>query len=403
MTEQGQAVRQILAGLVAVELDPSALINVAPSTYIDPAQANAIYFGSPSGPLTPATLDAPQLLALQIRGAKSGGASNIGSIGGNMADPTTHWKFTAIIRAGDRSKSTSVVYSGGGTLEAALVKAKDWARFLAQLLGNSGTAGAPSQGETPQSPQISYIRITDAKQPRIGQLFDVRSGNFFGLASPTSGGGSADYLGTALAIRLPCTTLVAPTKTVFSNHGFVGVPDGVVTGGDAFFDQFPWGTSVYATYLNFYLTYITAGVNSLGCMTTDDVAQPKKHTGIWDDTLGVWRAKLPAHGFTNGDRIRVSAANARFFNGSYIVTGVTAATPDEFLIAKGPVTGIPGPTTAVVQRIQLASGLKPVIFAAFNAPVGGWVTPFGIKVSGRRPGRRFNPVSFRSKQRRPHS
>lgn len=403
MSEAGQAVRQILADLVGTPINPAELIKLNPSSYIDPVQANTVYFGSPQGPLTPANLDRPQLLAVQIQGARSGAERNIGALGGNMAVASGFWKFTAIIRAGDRSKSTSVVWAGTPDLTLAKNNGIAWCNVLKPMLGNSGSATSLAAGESAQSPMISYLRVSDAQSPRIGELFDVRSLNMVGAGGIPPNNGAADYLGSALAIRLACATTVVPIKTVYSNHGFVGVPDGVISQGDQFIDQYPYGTSVFATYLQSYLNYITNGTNALGCMTTDELNQPKKHTGLWNDTDGVWKVSLPGHGYVNGDRIRVSAANARFFNGSYVVTGVTPLTPDVFAIARGPVLGIPGPTTAIVQRIQLASGVRPNIFAAFKAPAGGWVTPFGIKVSGRRPGRRFNPVSFRSRPRRPHS
>lgn len=317
-----------------------------------------------------------------------------------MADPSGFWKFTAIIRAGDRGKSTSVVWSGLKDLDKALVKAKAWAKVYSPLLGQYSKKGDPPHLGTADSPQIQYLRITDALNPRVGQLFNVKADLFVGPGGFDTQDNSADTMTTALALRLACTTIANPIKTVWSNHGFVGIPDAVVRDGDVPFLNFIVGTSHFGTYLKAYLQYITAASNGLGCMTTDEMNQPKKHTGVWKETDGVWFANLVAHGYVNGDRIRVTGANAPGFNGTYIVTGVKPTTPDDFAIVGGPKPDAAAPKHATVQRVQLASGVRPLVFAGFQAPFGGWIEPYGVKVSDRRKAKPYSEVSFRPKPKR---
>lgn len=318
------------------------------------------------------------------------------------------WKLTAILGAGKkRGKQTSVFWKGPGSLTEAQAKGVEWMGKLCKTFGNEG-AGSIVTGGTAGSPDIDYLRCTDALNPREGQLFDYTATNFAGTPGGVADVNAAGFIGDALSLRIKCVSSDTSGKTVYSNHGFVGVPDQAIIKGEGINLDFVVASGPYWAIMLAYLSYITDTANGLGCMTTAD-AQRKQPTGRWTAVDGLWTATLQprqavagvddglVQPFFNGDRVRVSGANAPFFNGTYKVTNCVGNT---FAIANGPPTEIPGPTLATVQRIQFQGGVRPLKFAQFTAPLGGWVPPFGLKVAGRKTSRPFNPVSFPRKKKR---
>jgi hypothetical protein len=378
--------------------DPALDINVKPSSYIPLDEANRLYFGSVVGPLRPADLDSPQLLAVQVTGNAVVLSGNIRrSIGADMAYGPL-WKFTAHIKAGDRGKSTSIIHRGGTLIQSEFPNAFAWAQNLCKTLGNEGINNVPETGATAGSPKIVFIRVTDALNPRFGQLLKTKSSNLQGDAATGGSGRPADFVSTALSINLIAQSSDTSKKLTRSNHGFVGVPDATVINGDQIDLSEFRGPRTFRDYVSTYLEYITNPNNNLGCLTVRD-AEDKKAASNATRVGAVWNVTVPAHGYNSGDKVRLTGANAPFFNGTYSITVVD---PNTIGILNSAPQGAAPFTLAKVQRVAIINQPKPMVFAQFLPPAGGFVADMGLSVSKRNPAKPFVPVSFNKKKKRPH-
>jgi hypothetical protein len=327
---------------------------------------------------------------------------NIGNFfsggGGGMA----LWRLTAIINGGTRGKTTSVIWNGVDDINVASAKAIEWATQLAWTLGNAGAEEASVKGPTAASPRITYVRVVDAKLPRRGILLatDGNSNSFNGPGTGAGNNSHADFISTAMAIRLAGRTTESTVQFGYSNHALLGVPDKAVINGDQVFLGAAVGTApgTYSFFVNQYLTWLMSPGNGLGFMMVP-FDEPKKPARNFAYVDGVWQMKVVAHAYFTNDRLWLTGANAPGFNGSYKITKIDV---DTIAITNGPPSGVAIPTRADVRRYQLANGVRLGAFAQFEFLPGQNVPPFGLKVSKRNPARVFTGVSFRKKTRKLH-
>jgi hypothetical protein len=378
-----------------------------PSGYVNVAVANANVFGG-QAVLTPQNVDTVQALTiLQSSASRTGFSSNILESRSNMPSLTGNFVFTAIINAGKRQKTSRIGWTGSANFTAAKTKALAWAATLANTMGNAGVLVAGSvvtdTGVSAQSPYITYIRITDAVNPRLGNLVTTPPGNstYAGEPGASVGLNSADFISTALSLRLQGVTNTG--NVTYANHAFYGVPDLCVVNGDQLALQIAAGTSVYATYIAQYLAMIS-NVNDTFCIFGQDPAQKKYAAGPFVFSNGQWNAPCAGNNFSSNDRIRVTGSNVPSFNGSYKITVLAGG---NIALNNGPPSTQPAPTVCTMQRYAtfLGSGLgyqKNVIAYPIVLTLAQQATPFGLSVAKRNPSRPYNAVSFRRRSKKLH-
>lgn len=402
LSTRGQAIADLIAPITGRPLTPSQEIPVDPASFVVPANTNQILFGSPSGPVTAGNVNLLQGTDVTVSSVQRGTGGNIPGFftGGIMAGPL--WRFTAVINAGSRGKTTSVIWQGTNDLSVAKTAALAWANQLAFTLGNNGTPVAVDIVPSAKSPRITFVRVTDALLPRFGMLVptDPNSFQYSGYGTGAGNNSYADFISTALALRMTGTTGEVVPQTGYANHALLGVPDKIVTAGDQIdltLNVGPTGAT-YSQWVSQYLNYIWSPGNALGFLMVPGT-ELKKSCTTFAFVGGVWQFSCPAHGYTNQDRVRMTGANAPGFNGSYIIQVIDVNTLG---ITSGPPSGVAVPTRAKVRRYQLASGIRLGVFAQFKPLPGNDVAPFGLKVSKRNPARVFTGVSFRKKTRKLH-
>jgi len=383
-------VASLLAKLSQQAINTDAVIDVNPTSYLNIGKANSVYYGSSSGPLTPGNVDSLQLLSIPPESVNLRLGSNIQGAQGVQAMASGFWKWSAKINAGDYGKSTAVYHLGSQDINAEFTLAKVWAQNYSDCFGQWANAGSPIDPPSARSPAITYIRITDALNPRLGQLFSVSGSNYSGFPTGGSNDFFADFISTALSLRIAGTSTEAGKRIAYGNHAFLGIPDKVVISGNQIKLNVPTGGTTYDGVMSQYLNYLTTAANNLGFMG-QSITEPKFALGPFTVVNGLWQTTLPGLVYLTGDRIRITSANARGFNGTWRITVLSANT---FALTKGPPVSVPGPTFAFAQRVQLASGFRPLAFYTYTAPAAGWVSPYNLKVAKRNPAKAFTPVSF---------
>ena len=142
-----------------------------------------------------------------------------------------YWRITLYINNGTTGVGESHVLSAvGQTPGYVQKKALELARFRSDLLGNNNTGGIATSVKALASPQIEFIRIADALNPRNAYTFRVTDPkSSFGFAGISTNG--AEELHRAFGIRLPGATTAGTGRSSFANNLLVGMPDaGIVNG-----------------------------------------------------------------------------------------------------------------------------------------------------------------------------
>lgn len=377
-----------------------------PADYVVPQNVNAqLFSGEPV--ITLSNVNSAQVLQVVLNSSpNSGFGSNIQSGASSMATASGLWKFVANISMGSRAKSSSIYYKGNENILDAIVAARAWIVKYANLLGNGGGAGTTDTTPSAKSPYVNYIRITDGKLPKYGQLVESPSGNtdYCGLYGVATGDNNADFASTALSLRLFGLS-TTPAAQGFANHAIYGPPDAVVVEGDQLNLDLLCGGFPYSQVVATYLNYIFTTGNNLGFAVQDPTEAKKRVTAFRfgpanPGDVPTWQMTVAAHGYTSGDRVSLTKVNNPFFRGRYTVNVVDATT---LTMVNGPPGSlVPIPTTGQVQRYQLADGTRKVVFAQATNTGLQLVAPFGLKPAKRNPARPFSAVSFRKKARRPH-
>lgn len=401
VTPRARRVLGLLETVAAHPPQPNQSIPFDPAAATDPAQSNQAYFGSTTGPITQANADRAQSLSILVTSAVVQPGSNIQGFLGVTPMASGIWKFTAMLRGKVYGKSTSVFFSGNPDINQAVTAGKAWANALSFTLGNAGTPNAYDDGPNEGSPVITYLRVTDAINPRVGMLveLDNTSAAYSGEPGVTAGTNSADFTSTALSLRMTGFTQTVPVVQGFSNHTILYQPDAVVVNGSQIDLTHKDGyAKPYSQRVSDYLNYLTSQGNALGFCVIDP-AEVKKNCTSFAFVNGIWQATCTAHGYATGDKVRLTAANAKGFAGTYVVNVID---PNTIAFNSGPPSSIPAPTKAKVQRIQTSAGVKLVKFAQFTKLPVQMQPPFGLRVTKRNPGRPFVPVSFKRRARRLH-
>lgn len=410
LTPRGQRIAALIADVETGEVFPNQSIDVNPEAFVNPPVANELLFETPSGPISAANVNSGQSLTVTTTSIQSGSGSNIQGV--NLGGPTVAfsglWKFTARIKAGERGKSSSVVWNGSTDVASAIIQARTWAAYLADTFGNEGPDGNPNLSGGAASPIIRSIRISDAIFPRQGSLLKLTPDvDWVGKGTGSAGDNNADFISTALSLRLTCTTdepnPPAPDnfhQVVYANHALYGIPDRLVINGDQMNLGVVVGSATWQYYAALYISFLTNVANKMGAITTPITQKTFQCINFTRPANALWQFNTTeAHGYVSGDRVRLTRCNAPFFSGSYVVTVVDATT---LKINNGPPEGIAAPTKGQVRRYMSKDGVRYGVFAQFSLTGAETAPPWNLAVSKRNPGRAPALVSFRRRPRRPH-
>lgn len=331
-----------------------------------------------------------------VQGDKSRQMANIHPEGVSTMPASGFWKLTLVINNGKNGTSTSVIYHGTASIADAIAVGKTLATKRSFLLGNNNAGSASANVKSPASPTIEFLRVSDAKNLRLSQLVELPVADYSGGNVSVNNG--ADVLSTALTVRIKGVNSGDASVSSFSNHQFVGQPDIIVADGKYKNGAtVVAGTTTFDAYLKAYLNYLTGGGGIFGYMGQAVSEEKKKATNWSVNTFGRYQCVCTGHGYATGDTIRVTSSDVNLIDGPSKIVYVD---PNTFYLTKNFGTGHPLPILAQVQRIANANGTKPQDFFSFVAPDGGWVTPYGLKVSKKNLGREFTGVSFRRRVKR---
>jgi pimeloyl-ACP methyl ester carboxylesterase len=381
---------------------------IDPGTWVNVPGANAVYFPDTPALITAGNVGTIQSVQMAVTNAVVQSVANIqvsNQIGANMA-ASNFKKITLIANNDLYGRLYSTVLNQAGTLSSCLTQASTLASRFASCFGNALTAYTTPTPPFPYpqargTPTIDFVRISDALNPRVSQIFTLGGPNYAGF----TGGKSADFQATSLSMRLiGVSSQTVPPSIVpedFQHYGnllVVGAPDDCVQAG-----SYVPGVVIFTgvtedARLKILLNYMTAGTDLYGFMGLD-YTQLKKQTGPFTIfNVNFWQFTITAHGYTTGDRVSITGANALGFNGHYLVNVIDANT---LYLLDGPRVQLAPPTKAFCRRIQAANGTRFRQFYRYQPPDGGWNSPFGIHISKKNPGRRFTGVSFTKRKRRP--
>lgn len=399
------------SGAAAQATHPNPQIPAPPipqASWVNIPGANTVYYGAGQSLINQGLLGSIQSVALSVLTAEVQSSANIqvsNLIGANMA--ASNFKKVTLIANNDLyGRLYSSVLNKSGTLSSVLPQAKQFATSFAAIFGNSLSAYATPLPPFPYpqgrgTPTIDFIRISDALNPRVSQIFNLGGPAYAGYKSAKP----ADFQATSLSTRLigvsSQTVPPAVVPTDFQHYGnllMVGQPDDCVQAGAFVPGIVLIGTTTVDSQIKNLLNYLTAGTDQWGFMGLD-YTQKKKQTGPWTIfNVGFWKFTIAAHGYEDGDRVSITGANALGFNGHYLVAVIDVNT---IYLLDGPRTSLAPPTKAFCRRIQAADGTRFRQFYRYVPPDGGWNTPFGIHISKKNPGRRFTGVSFTKRKRLP--
>jgi len=273
-------------------------------------------------------------------------------------------------------------------------KAKAWCDMRSALLGSTATTNA-SWALSKGSPAIEYVRVADAKNPRIGVLVQLGGPTFSGYNN--SSNSSADFFATALSVRLKGLNTIDGTTESFSNHLSVGQPDSVCQAGAYVGSVAITPQKTFDTVFGEYMQYLTSAGNALGYMGMSSSDGKKNAINAVLNENNKWRFTCTAHGYSSNDRIRITSANSTGFAGVHRILVIDANTLE---LQSNLSTGLTAFTSARCNRVQLASGVLVSDFYRFQVPYNGWSSPWGIKISKKNPSRPFSAVSFRRRTER---
>jgi len=359
--------------------------------YIIPSQSNQVYFPGLGSVITPANTPVWETVQVSINGVQLNQNSNISLSRSfiQMASPSGFWKLTALTNNGTYGRSTSVVYKNSGSISDAITVGKTWCNKLSNLYGATYANGSFT-GKNLGTPVIEWMRVSDAQNPRISQL--VSLGGSYNAGYPTNGGNSAaDVLSTALSIKVVGLNSIDNATTSRSSHQITGQPDNAVQVGAYVGSISMTLTQTLDNLIADYLNYLCAPGSVLGFMGKSVTEPTYGASGFLEQANGTWNLTVANQAYNPGDKIRITKAKARQLNGVWTINSTSA----------GGILNIQGPSTitaytggASVQRIQLANGVKVNQFYQFQPPLGGWSTPFGIKVTKKNLGRQFLGVVF---------
>lgn len=357
-------------------------VNILRTDYINLNTASTVYFAPQSPVLSPTDLDELQSLSITSQGAKSGLNTNSGLLQGFNSTMANFYKLTLFVNNGLYGRSASFTLGGGVTWAGAENASKTLIDKYTDMLGNNQAAAPFAKSEA--CPMVEFYRISDAENPGVSQIYKTDAAIAFGNHNGVNT--AADFFSTSVSTRLVGQNAGNPAVFRYSNWLYTGQPDGIFTSGayNGPAINVATGVSWEKAYKDF-IKYITVGTDQWGFMGTSLASTKKVLTSATVSVNDRWKVTSTAHGWAEGDVIRISAANAKGFNGTQRIINVTA---NDFELAKGPATSLPGFTLAKGQKIQSASGARQLDFYRFY----GSLAP---RMSKKNPSSQYLGVSFR--------
>ena len=378
--------------------------------------ANIVYYGTASGPVTPGNFGSLQMSSGQVNGAAVVPAANMEKGGDSVAAfaPSGYTKVTLCINNGTYGRQESHTCNIPVTSSSQLLQAlTQLARARAALLGNYYTTLAASQ-KSLGSPQIEFAKCTDAFLPKIGQLFDMRGMNLFGPPGASLGQNASDTAFSSLTVRLqgtsffgyiiPVTAIGNPENTTLQ---ITENPD----------DCIEYGTPNLSFNMGNGSTWGSALINYVAalCSTTTGASWGFEGLNPSENKMSIagWAVVGNTYGFTltggatpynNGDRVVITGANNVFNKTWKLSFNAAGQNPTTYLLVNPPVSGHTVPGGGNAQRVYASAVQSPARLAGstkawyqYTGAQGGLTSP-NVKVSKKSPGRQFLGVSFRTRR-----
>lgn len=358
-----------------------------PADYINYGEANSLFESvNPNAPLNLGNITRTAYVGGTINGVERRLNTNIYQQSEINMVASGKWKITMAINNTKYGRLESHVYNGTTNLTDAFNKASALAAERADLLG----CKLPStRAKKLTTPCVEFFRISDALNPRISQLYTFADGGFFPNISTNS---SPDFFATAISIRMRGLNTVDNTTISYANWLCVAQPDSVCED-EVYNGTVILGGKSFDTQLSEWLNYLSSPANNLGYMGIDTTQTLKICSGFAVNANNQIQFTCTGHGYNDGDKVRLQSADALHWDGTWTIGVINANAL--VLLKPAPNMGNPLPNFAKVRRIQANTGARFLQFYQYQTPVGGWVTPYNLKISKKNPAREVSTVSFR--------
>lgn len=396
-TPQTMAVWLKALEAIAVGDSKAGVADPNPRDYVDVDQINRVDFPGIAPQISAANLDTLSAVSLSSISVQRDEKRNIFDEGGlQMAALSGLYKVTFIINALDLGRSESHVLKIDGGFTPARNAALQLAYLRAFLLGN-GTTGIPNNKQSYDTPQLQFIRVSDALNPRNSLLINLTtSQNYFGYGTG-AGPGPSDAMSTSLSMRMPGKNVDDANASGFGNLEITGIPDSVVVSRQ-YFPSAPAGPGT--TYNERFMNYLNALINTSfawGFVGQSSLQEPKNVEAVSLTTANLWQLKVSAHGYTTKDKIRLTSTKTAGWNGTYTITVVDL---NNFTLNSGPPSDSPAPAQGTVRRIQSQSGARLMQFYRYQVPNAGMDPTTLVSIRKKNPGRAFALQSFKRRTRK---
>ena len=382
--------QQVMAGKIGQTFSQI----IEPSSYINVNGANTTLYPGVLPPLSSTNVNGVQSVTVSTNGVQLSSTTNIKYQGVSMAALSGYFKFTYFYSNGQVGDAQSFCWSGTPSMTAAYAAAIPLGQKLSVLLGNANTN---SQADpSVQQPQIVALRISDALQSSLSQQYTLGGYGWSGY-STTQGNSAPDLSNAVCNIRVKCLNSVDNTTTHWSNRHFNFFPDTVWSNGYNGVNVNVLTGYSWDQGLQDLLNYICTPAKGIGAMGIN-VSLPVATLSTFSLVNGLLQFNAPGMTWVTGDTIQLFGANVKGVNGRYKVILVSAGV---YQLAKPLPQVVILPTLAKGRLIKTSN---PAIvtrqFYSYQPPLGNWVSPYGIRFSGKRNSRPFTGVSFhRSKSR----
>lgn len=367
-----------------------------PVAALDPPVSNRLYYGSSDGPISRDSLVTFEATGLAVASARVLAAANIQGLnqlegGGHVGSGYT--KVTMVFNDGTYGHAEShVVRLDIGNLAGLNIALTTLGSARIGLLGNA--FAAPPYAKSAGTPQLQYMRLTDALIPRLGDPRDLTTAGYFGPPA-ASGGNLAEAFSSAVSLRMrgqPITGGQPKSKSL----QILGAPDACFLGTRLDPARVGVGT-VWGTALANYLSILIGSVflPDWGFMGQDPSEAVYSLTSA-AVVGGMWQLTFPGSNWDSRDRFRLSGANP-VFNKVWEIAQVIA--PGVYTLRHQPVTGHLAPTQGSAVRIATPDGSLEV----FCKYTGFGLNPDGspsIRYAKHNPGKQYLLASFGKKTKR---
>ena len=361
---------------------------IEPSSYINVSGSNTTLYPGVGSPINSTNVNGVQSVTVSTNGVLLSSTTSINVQGVSMAALSGFFKFTYFYSNGQVGDAQSYCWAGSPSMTAAAAAANLLGEKLTWLLGNASASWQtnPSVG----TPQIVALRISDALQSSLSQQYTLGGSAWQGW-NTTYGNSAPDLANAVCNIRVKCLNSVDGTTVHWSNRHFNFFPDTVWSNGYNGVNVTAYTGTSWDQSLANLLNYICNPTNGFGSMGIN-VSLPVATLSTFSLVNGLLQFNAPGATWITGDTIQLFSANIKGINGKYKVILVSSGV---YQIAK-PLPGVVILPTLAKGRLIKTSvpGIVTKQFYSYQAPVGNWITPYGIRFSGKRNSRPFSGVSF---------